>query len=77
MAAQGKACREDTFDVATARNGFSGIRSQQALGLCEEKVGEGLGCLVPKEPQKNGLTSVIATNGAVTPYFFAWSRGSP
>ncbi|CAM9847445.1 unnamed protein product [Ectocarpus fasciculatus] len=43
MAAQGKACREDTFDVATARNGFSGIRSQQALGLSEEK-----GCSTPK-----------------------------
>ncbi|CAM9195467.1 unnamed protein product [Ectocarpus sp. 13 AM-2016] len=37
MAAQGKACTEDTFDVATARNGFSGVRSLQALGLSEEK----------------------------------------
>ncbi|CBJ30827.1 hypothetical protein Esi_0216_0057 [Ectocarpus siliculosus] len=38
----GKACTEDTFDVATARNGFSGIRSLQALGLSEEK-----GCSTP------------------------------
>lgn len=33
MAAQGKSSREETFDVATARNGFSGI---QACDLADE-----------------------------------------
>jgi len=33
MAAQGKSSLEDTFDLATAHNGFSGI---QPFGLGEE-----------------------------------------
>ncbi|CAM9347386.1 unnamed protein product, partial [Hapterophycus canaliculatus] len=39
MAAQGKTSREEVFDPATPRNGFSRIQKHQAFGFGEEKVG--------------------------------------
>lgn len=38
MAAQGKTGREEVFDPATARNGYSRIQKHQAFGFGEEKV---------------------------------------
>ncbi|CAM9226473.1 unnamed protein product, partial [Scytosiphon promiscuus] len=40
MAAQGKTSREEVFDPATARNGFSRIQKHQAFGFGEAKVEE-------------------------------------